>query len=188
MAALNQAIDEMQVAYFAQIERMLSDALAVGSHGFLRDPLFALEFDRIRSRLGIVEHYLSCTPDGILMLDAAGTGHLLIVQTDEMAQSQYEIAYDQAAPEELLEMLRSGRHLPYFWKTEGNYTPACENWRPYMHDATEFEGSEWYRYAIVKNPAVFNLKHVIPYGQYLDRLDEEGRAVEVRAGTGGTPR
>lgn len=175
MAVLDRTITELQQEHFDQIEHMLSEALAVGSHLFLGDPEFALRFEEIRERLGIVEHYLSCAPDGILMLDAGGTAHLLIVQTEAMMQGHYEIAYDQAAPEGLLEQLRSGRSLPYFWKTAGNYSPIYEDWQACLHPATEFRGRDHYLYSIVKNPGAFNLKYVYPYSEYLDRLDREAR-------------
>lgn len=177
MAQLNLAIDEMQLAYFFQVERMLSDALAVGTHAFLRDPAFAARFREIRDRLGIVEYYLSCMPDGMLMLDAAGTPWLLIVQTEEMMQGHYEIAHDQAAPDELLAALRSGKVIPYFWQTAGSYSPVYEDWRACLHPATEFRGENWYLYALVKNPAAFNRKYVVAYGEYLDRLDAAGRSL-----------
>lgn len=175
MTVLNRTIGELQQEHFDQIEQMLSDALAVGSHLFLFDPEFARRFEEIRRELGIVEHYLSCAPDGILMLNAGGTAHLLIVQTEEMIQGQYEIAYDQAAPEGLLEQLRSGRALPYFWKTAGNYSPIYDDWQACLHPATEFRGRDCYLYSLVKNPGAFNLKYVYPYNDYLDRLDREAQ-------------
>jgi len=175
MALLNRTIAELQQEYFHQIENMLSDALAVGSHLFLRDPEFAQRFQKIRKDLGIVEHYLSCTPDGILMLDMTGTAHLLIVQTEEMMQGLHEIAYDQDAPDGLLEQLRSGRSLPYFWKTAGNYSPIYEDWQTYLHPATEFKGKDWYIYTVIKNPDAFNVKYVVSYSEYLDRLDREAK-------------
>lgn len=175
MDLINRAINELQQEYFHQIEHMLSEALAVGSHMFLRDQEFGRRFDEIRTQLGIVEHYLSCTPDGILMLDMTGVAHLLIVQTEEMIQGGYEIAYDQDAPEELLEQLRSGRLIPYFSKTDGNYSPIYEDWEACLHPATEFKGNAWYLYTVVKNPDAFNLSYVVTYADYLDRLDQEAR-------------
>lgn len=175
MTLLNRAIAELQQAWFGELEHMLADALAVGSHLFLRDPDFAQRFEEIRRELGIVEHYLSCTPDGILMLDMRGAAHLLIVQTDDMMQAHCEIAYDQNAPDELLDELRSGRTVPYFWKTAGNYSPMYEDWRACLHPATEFKGKDWYLYTVVKNPAAFNLKYVLAYGDYLEQLDAELR-------------
>jgi len=177
MMQLNLAIDEMQQAYFLQVERMLSDALAVGSHAFLRDQAFAGRFREIRDRLGIVEYYLACMPDGMLMLDATGTPWLLIVQTEEMMRGHYEIAHDQAAPEELLAALRGGKVIPYFWQSGGNYSPACEDWRACLHPATEFRGEDWYLYALVKNPPAFNRKYVVPYSDYLVQLDAAGRSL-----------
>jgi CheY-like chemotaxis protein len=181
MEMLNRAIHELQQEYFQQIEHMLSEALAVGSHMFLRDPDFGVRFDELRERLGIVEHYLSCTPDGILMLDMTGVAHLLIVQTEEMMHGCYEIAFDLDAPEELLEELRSGRSIPYFWKTAGNYSPEYEDWQACLHPATEFKGKDWYLYTVVKNPDAFNMKYVVTYADYLERLDREARESALTA-------
>lgn len=181
MDMLNQAIQDLQKEYFEQIENMLSEALAVGSHMFLRDPDFGERFDEIRKQLGIVEHYLSYTPDGILMLDMAGVAHLLIVQTEEMLRGCHEIAFDLDAPEELLEELRSGQSIPYFWKTAGNYSPEYEDWQAYLHPATEFKGKEWYLYTVVKNPDAFNMKYVVTYADYLEKLDRDTRESALTA-------
>lgn len=181
MTQLNRAIAELQREHFDQIEHMLADALSVGSHLFLRDAAFAERFREISRSLNIVEHYLCCGPDGILMLDMGGTAHLLIVQTEEMMRAHYEIAYDQQAPEELLARLRGGHSLPYFWKTAGNYSPIYDDWETCMHPAQEFEGREWYFYTVVRNPGAFNLKYVFPYGEYLERLDSEARQGLTRA-------
>jgi len=175
MTILNSAIADLQTEYLRQIENALLKVLAVGSHMFLFDPAFAHRFNEIRKKLGIVEHYLSCMPDGILMLDMSGVSHLLIIQTEELIRGQCEIADDQAAPDGLLKQLRSGRHVPYFWKTAGNYSPVYEDWQSYLHPSTEFKGNDWYLYTIVKNPPAFDLKYVVSYADYLDRLDSETR-------------
>jgi len=175
MLQLNRAIAELQREHFEQVEHMLADALSVGTHMFMRDPAFAALFADIARELGIVEHYLCCAPDGILMLDMAGAAHLLIVQTEDMMRGHYEIAFDQNAPEELLATLRSARSLPYFWKTAGNYSPVYDDWQSFLHPANEFKGHDWYLYAVVRNPGAFNLKYVYPYSEYLERLDREAR-------------
>ena len=175
MTQLNRAIADLQREHFEQVEHMLADALSVGSHLFLRDPAFAERFGEISLGLGIVEHYLCCAPDGILMLDMGGAAHLLIVQTEDMMRGHYEIAYDQEAPEELLARLRGGRALPYFWKTAGHYSPIYQDWESFLHPASEFKGRNWYLYTVVKEPGAFNLKYVYPYSEYLARLDREAR-------------
>ena len=109
------------------------------------------------------------------MIDASGSAYLLIVQTEESLRESYEIASDQDAPEALLAQLRSRRSLPCFWKTEGNYAPIYHDWPAYLHPATLFKGKDVFFYALVKNPGAFNMKRVIPYGEYLERLDLEAR-------------
>jgi CheY-like chemotaxis protein len=179
MTQLNRAIADLQRGYFVDIERMLSDALAVGEHAFLFDEKFATRFQQIRDELHIVEHYLSCMPEGILMLDMHGAAYLLLVMSEDVVRGNYEIAYDQEAPDALLDQLRSGQVVPYFWKTEGHYSPVYKDWQATLHPATEFKGKDWYLYAVVKNPPAFNLKHVVPYGEFLGRLDEEEKAKRV---------
>ncbi|WNV04497.1 response regulator [Candidatus Methylospira mobilis] len=169
---LNKTIRELQRDYFNGIERMLADALAVGSHSFLQDALFAAEFQKICSELRIVEFYLSSNPDGILMLNSAGVESLLLVIDDSTLISHYEIAYDQGAPDELLTALKSNQLVPYFWKTQGNYTPSCHNWRDFLYPATEFKGKQWYYYSIVKNPPGYKTDTVLSYNEFIDHLDQ----------------
>lgn len=173
---LNRAIVELQLAYFENQGQMVMDALAVGSHRFLRDPVFIEEFRKICTSLNIVEYYLVSVPDGILMLDADGVSSLLIVRTDENMRSHFEIAYDQDAPPKLLSALRSNKAVPYFWRTNGEYAPYCEDWESYLFPATELQGRDWYCYAVVPNPAGFKLDSVISYNAYLTWLDQQGGA------------
>jgi CheY-like chemotaxis protein len=171
MALLNHTIVKLQQEYFQHMAHMLSRALSVGSHVFLRDPTFAQRVYEIQQQLGIVEHYLTCAPNGILMLDATGNTYLLLVQDAASMQEVYEIAYDQVAPDELLTKLRSGRYLPYFWKTEGHYATTYSDWQTYLHAATEVQSENAYIYAVIQNPEGFNRSYVVSYNDYLERLD-----------------
>lgn len=171
---LNRSIDELQQEYFRNVELTLSDTLAVGSHGFLHDTEFGSCFEAIKKQFNIVEHYLTCTPDGLLMLDLAGAAFLLLVQTRESLNASYEIAYDQGAPDELLEHLQSERFVPYFWKTDGNYSPIYRNWGDFLAPAIELQTArDCYFYAVVKRPAGYTTRHVRAYSDYLAHLDSE---------------
>lgn len=169
---LNQSIVEMQQTYFRQTERMLTDALAIGKHAFLRDPLFVEKFREIRERLHIVEFYLCSEPDGMLMLNAKGESFLLLVQNEDAMLSQYEIAYSQGAPQELLDALKRNEVVPYFWQTGGFWTPECSNWRDCVFPSTEFQGKHWYCYTIVSDPKLFRTDLVFSYRDFLDELDQ----------------
>lgn len=172
ISTLNTSIAALQQAYFRQTERMLTDALAIGKHAFLRDPLFIERFQTIREQLHIVEFYLCSEPDGILMLDAQGRSFLLLVMNETAMFSQHEVAESQGAPQELLDALKRNEVVPYFWKTEGFWTPACSDWHDFVFPATEFKGLNWYCYAIVNNPPPFRTDLVFSYRDFLDELDQ----------------
>ncbi len=175
-AILNATIVEMQHAYFHYAARMLREALKIGKPAFLHDPLFAGRFRQTCTELGIVEYYLCGEPDGMLLIDAHGKAYQLIVKTDGAMLGHFEIAHDQAAPDGLLAALKSGRMVPNFWRTRGEYSPEHQDdWTRYMHPATEFVGLQWYTYAVVKNPPAFKMDYIYPYYRYLDDLDEAGR-------------
>ena len=169
---LNQSITDLQLAYFMQTERMLIDALSIGKHAFLRDSLFASKFCEICNELGIVEFYLCSEPDGMLLLDANGNSSLLLVPGDDAMLYQHEVAYEQGAPQELLDVLKSNQVLPYFWQSGGHYTSACHDWRQFLFPATTFQGKQWHSYAIVKNPPPFKTHTVFSYRAFLDELDQ----------------
>lgn len=170
--SLNQSIVELQREYFSQSERMLADALSIGKHSFLRDPKFVEKFEEICFKLNIVEYYLCSNPDGILMLDAEGNSNLLLLPSEEALLGQYEIAYEQGAPQELLDILKSNQVVPYFWENGGHYVPECNNWRRFLYPATEFKGNKWYCYAIVNNPPLHKTDVVFPYKEFLNDLDQ----------------
>jgi len=168
---LNQTIAELQHAHFHQSERMLTDALAIGTHDFLRDPGFAGVFRDIHQQLRIVEYYATANPQGLLMLDGDGAAFLLVVQTEDDLLSQYEIAFDQAAPAALLDALKSGEVIPYFWQGGGHYHPDCADWRACLHPARQFRGKRGYTYAVIPNPPAFPLDTVVSFHAFLEHFD-----------------
>jgi len=174
-STLNKSVSRLQHAYFRQTERMLADTLAICRFDFLRDPLFQEEFNTICARLKIVEFYLCSEPDGMLMLNAKGESYLLIVPSEDTLLSQYEIAVEMGAPQELLTALKSNKIVPYFWRNEGHYFPEYINWRNDLFPATEFKGKKNYTYAIVENPVLFKAHTILPYHIFLDNLDLKRR-------------
>ncbi|MFM0034562.1 response regulator [Paraburkholderia strydomiana] len=171
--ALNRAVRDLQNAYFDDVCQSILDTLAVSEYAFLRDEALAARVAEISNALGVVEHYLSYCPGGLLMLDSAGKSYLLIVHTDETLRGLREIAVEQDAPAEFLKELDSRRSLPYFWQTEGHYPTDCTAWARYMHPATQLSGRQNYVYSVIPNPPGLDLSQVLSYDHYLDRLDRE---------------
>jgi CheY-like chemotaxis protein len=171
LASLNSLIVELQQQYFEQSEKILNDALAIGSQRFLHDPAFNQAFNALCQQNQITEYYLCNNPDGMLLLDAEGRASRLVVYTDTDLQAQFEIAQEQNAPQALLEQLKQGK-VPYFWKTGGYYHPDCANWSDYMHAAIKLHGKQAYHYAMVKGAGPAALNSILCYNEFLDRLDQ----------------
>lgn len=177
LVALNDVIAQLQAEHFQLVENGLAEALAVGAHRFLHEPIFAGLFENICRDRRIVESYLCSNPQGMLLLDATGRGSLLIVQTEEEMQAQHEVALSQGAPEDLLKALRSGNFIPYFWQTGGYYRPHGGDWRSCLYPARQIEGQQWYYYTLVDDPSPFKLEMVMSYNAYLHQLDQRDREV-----------
>jgi CheY-like chemotaxis protein len=165
---LTIAIAELQQEYFSRRERRVSEALSVGTHSFLRDPAFIALVERIQRDRRIVEHYLVSKPIGLLMLDAAGNAWRLLVMDREALRSQSEIARELDAPDELVRQLETGRVVPYFWRSGGEYSPLDHDWMANLYPA-EVCGD--LRFALVANPPGIQLDRITPYAHYLDELD-----------------
>jgi CheY-like chemotaxis protein len=171
--ALNRAVRDLQSAYFDDVCQSILATLAVSEYSFLRDEALAAQVAELSGSLGIVEHYLSYCPGGLLMLDSAGKSYLLIVHTEETLRGLREIAVEQEAPAGFLAELDSRRSLPYFWQSEGHYPTECKAWEDYMHPATQFRGRQNYVYAVIPNPPGLDLSQVLSYDRYLERLDRD---------------
>ncbi|MFM0649020.1 response regulator [Paraburkholderia bryophila] len=173
ISSLNRAVRDMQNAYFDNIGHSILDTLALSEYAFLRDEGLATRVAELSSALGIVEHYLSYSPGGLLMLDSKGSTYLLIVHTPETLRGVREIAVAQEAPAAFLAELDSHRRLPYFWQTDGDYPAQCTTWEDYMYPATQLSGRQEYVYAVIPNPPGLDLERVISYDSYLEKLDRD---------------
>lgn len=176
LATLNRLIIELQDEYFTELGAPLANILATGAYGFLHDPAIAEVFNQLRKDRGIVEHYLCCNPEGMLMVNRSGVTSLLIVCLPDDLQAYYEIALDQAAPSELLDALTSRKFIPYFWETNGHYDAALDDWQSMLHPAREVAGQKRYFYTTVDLPPPFLASAILPHRDYLTQLDQSARS------------
>jgi CheY-like chemotaxis protein len=173
---LNDEISQLQHQYFESMERNLLSTLTVKSHQFLQDDVFENVFLDICIQLGIVEYYVILEPQGVLMIDQNGLTYLLLVMDEESLTAQLEIAEVQAAPAEMMEVLKSGKHIPYFGKDKMYYAPQFEQaWRDYFHPADAVIGNkQHYQYAVIKQPLDFDTAPILAYRDFLIKLDQLG--------------
>lgn len=175
LTTLNRMIVELQNEYFNDIGTPLINMLAAGVYGFLRDLEFAKVFKQICAERRIVEHYLCCNPEGVLMVNAEGITSLLIVCMEDDMQAHYEISLDQGAPQGLLDVLSRREFIPYFWETNGHYESTMEDWQSRLHPVQNVYGQRHYFYAIVDSPPPFLRNSILSHRDYLAELDQFGR-------------
>lgn len=177
ISALNQAIAELQDAYLRHTQRTVIDTLALSEYRFLGDPAFAMKASEIFGQLGIVEHYLSAQPSGLLMLDCAAKPYLLAVYTEDALRGTREIAAELHAPPAFFAELDARRSVPYFWQSGGLFPAGCESWRDHMYPSFVVGDQETYTCALIERPAGLDLGTIVAYSEYLDELDREEFAV-----------
>ncbi len=171
LTVLNRVIEELKEEYFADLGAPLVDMLTSATFGFLRDPEVIELFKQLQADRNVVEYYLCCNPEGIIMVNASGKTDLLIICSEDDMQAHYEISLDQGAPQALLDLLGSRKFIPYFHDTNGYYESTLDNWRTYIHPVREVLGQQRYFFAEVENPAPYIAKPIYSYQSYLDRLD-----------------
>lgn len=169
LARLNAEISGLQEAYFAARTQMVIRALGEQAPPFFADPAFADLFANIRRRSDIVEYYLDVELPGFQLLDQHGHRHLLVVLTAEDLRGQREIAADQNAPADLLEVLSDGSMVPFFHDSDGFYGPACEDWQRYLYPAQRVKGRTDYYCALIAEPPDRLPFAIIAFEEYLER-------------------
>jgi hypothetical protein len=110
------------------------------------------------------------------MVDQSGMLYLMLVMDDENITAQFEIAEVQDAPVEMLDILKAGKYIPYFGKTNAYYSPQYHHaWRDCLHLADEVIGDrQRYRYAVIKQPSGFDCESIQAYRDYLTQIDQLG--------------
>lgn len=170
---INKSIAKMQFSYFQNMSEIIIKMLSVTSPNCLQDPAFFELFDRIRKENNICEYYLTENSGSFLMLDADGKISYFIVKTEQDLRLHYELAQDNNAPEQILEQLRSGEMIPYFWQIDSMYQGEWNDWSTYLYPAQKAQGQETYYYAVIKEPPNSDIKadRILSYNAYLDQLD-----------------
>jgi len=172
MPKLEAAIRDLQKRYFERAAAFVAETLMMGSFRFLRDPAFRTLFESVAANVQPVECYAYCNPTGLLLLDAWGVGRFLLVQTEDDLRTQYEIAEERGAPEQLLRALRSGESLPWFWASGGYYSPQLVSPESNLFPASAVQGDRWYYYSLIDNVEPFKLRHVKSYRAWLREQDD----------------
>lgn len=171
---ITKSIYDLQLLYFQGMSDMVVRMLSLTSPNCLQDKKFAVLFWELCRTKGIVEFYLADNSGSFLMLNDEARMSFLVVKSESDMRLYYDLALDNGASEEVLELLLSGEKIPCFWQFNST-TPLRKDWFNFLVPARRFVSEEVYYYAHVEDSALFDLRldNILPYHQYLDQLDAE---------------
>ncbi|MBB3117792.1 hypothetical protein [Pseudoduganella violacea] len=153
---LEREIHVLQQAFFLDRSETLRDMLALHDYGFLRCPQLAAVVRELYEMRGFVEHYVFPKPAGIMFCERNGKATLMIIETADSLQAQYEMARDSGAPVSLLQALQDKRIVPFFSQIPGNdgmYSAEVgERWHRYCNAPQICRGAETYYWALFDVP------------------------------------
>lgn len=153
--ALRREIKRLQDQYFTEISAPIQSALALQKPSFFGDLTFLELFREVSERDGIVEHYISVTPPGVMMRDADGNESFLLISDAESASSQSEAAEVSGAPDDMVQLLRARKAHAWFPTQSGLYHPDYRaEWTRFIWPAQTLPGSSQWSYSLIRRGAV----------------------------------
>ena len=148
---LPRQVRRLQEEYFKSTTEQLAAGLRRQELPFLADAGVQELMANIAQSREIIEHYCVARPAGILLIDKAGAGLMLVVLDGEGLRAHWEVARDNGAPAELLEMLATQRVIPLFATASGYYEREIgAAWRGQLHPAQRIDADGVWHTALVQ--------------------------------------
>jgi len=166
------SIHQLQRHYFQNMSDMVVRMLSVNSPNCLQDEKFAEFFRQLRADNNIVEFYLTENSGSFLMLDADGNLSYLIMKHQNDLKLHYDLALDNKAPQDVLDVLKTGAKIPCFWQSEG-YHSEWTDWSTCLVPAHKLVCDDTYYYAYLKSAIPFEVRRdkISSYNEFLKRTD-----------------
>ncbi len=163
-AELQFAIQKAQLAYFEEASASLFDYLMQLPESF-RHIDFSKHATHLFKDHSFSEYYVLDGAGSTLFIDADGKATWIIVKSPDDIESYTDIAADQDAPRNIIQLLEDKAALPFFFAASDHQIPA-KNWMPYLHTAKQL-GDHYY--AQIKESDIYdiNLGNFLSHSQYL---------------------
>ncbi len=150
---IKRFVEELQQAYFNQHTARLQNNLAIDPPGFLADPVIGRFIEQLMQDQKLVEYYLVNGPPGLLLLDSAGNAIRLLILDASQQMAQHAYAAGHGAPSTVLNQLKTGAQLGYFWDQPENYFgDEHYPWEEHLFDAKKIQGAHTWYVAIADDP------------------------------------
>ena len=143
---LPRQVLRLQGEYFKATTEALGAAMGRQEVPFLMDAGIQETIAGLVKSRRIVEHYVLARPDGVLLADQAGAAMLLVAMDGDGLRAQWEVARENGAPAELLDLLVSLRTVPLFPTVSGYYeNELATNWSRHLFPAQRVDKDGiWY--------------------------------------------
>jgi CheY-like chemotaxis protein len=169
--ALNQAITEMQEAYFAKVSKRLLLSVRVSEK--INNAGFLEIFNRIFQEYRIVEYYLLTARGAFLLVDESGKAWVFLQETFKAIDSYVQMVEENSISDSLRQSLSNHHVIPYLLSAP-HEDLDFQSWENHLLPAECCE-SEPFLWALTPGiPAWMNLK-IKPYGHFIEEhLKHEG--------------
>ncbi len=156
---VNDSIFELQKSYFQERSILITSALNANQSSCFQDPLYHSLFNTVFNKANACDSYLLESSGSFLFIGADGIPTWLLVKSREDLQEYLTQAKEYEASQQVIKSLEEGSSIPYF-KNFADYGDAMDgNWEKYLHTASNWQGSNKYFYALVKELPYFGLKN-----------------------------
>ncbi len=152
---ISRFVAELQIEHFHRLSARLRSNLAIDPPEFLIDKQIADFVQQLMQREHLVEYYLVAEPDGLLLLDGAGTMLRLIVLDEQAMDAQLNYARAHRAPDAVLQLLAKRQRLCYFWDRPENYFGEEQYpWSEHLLKVNPIQGTKQWYIAIAEDPPI----------------------------------
>lgn len=146
---LEEAIHQLQHAYFNELSSSLKTEAIDSSTPFFTDPKLARYFEDTCEALGISEYYYLSNPSRFELRTRDNKTFSCVIYTEEDLQEHAQILQEEGASEELCKAVASRNFVPLFNTADGFYEPNLENAILSIHPATHVKGIVNYYCAVI---------------------------------------
>jgi len=167
---INNAVLELQKAYFVEKSQTLIDILKSQSQFYIEDNKVAQLFSEICEKYNIAEYYMINATGNFLLLDYDGVPYYFLIVDENELRDLQEIAEDQKASPAIQKALKNGECIPYFTNNSELMDAQGNNWETFLHPAKKIVGDKTYYYAWVKDANILNIQRdkILSFKQYLE--------------------
>ena len=171
---LPRQVLRLQDEYFKSTTEALGAAIGRREAPFLADAGVQEAIAELVKGRGIVEQYAIAQPPGVVLFDHKGQAMILAVMDGDSLRAQWEVARENGAPPELLQLLSSMRVLPLFPTASGYYEKdVAASWSGHLHPASRIDQDRIWHTALVRADQV---PHIQPKGLATFAAFEEAQA------------